>query len=115
MPAHGRFKAPAPNVAVSPCKPHRSLDDEDKVPVRRYAFEGGIVPESVKAPLPAAAVRNNLGEEERGSFGVVVVMPYNNAMQRTGTRQRGRAESATKYSAPPARGDGLRAAADRNR
>ena len=85
------------------------------MPRRRYAIERGSLSEYVEASLIAAAVRNNLGEEERGSFGVVVVMPYNNAMQRTGTRQRGRAESATKYSAPPARGDGLRAAADRNR
>ena len=65
--------------------------------------------------MNAAAVRNNLGEEERASFGVAVVMPYNNAMQRAVKGHTGRAESASQYLALSARSEGWRAAADRNR
>jgi hypothetical protein len=42
-------------------------------------------------------------------------MTPNNAMQRAVIVHAGRAEGATKYSAPSARGEGWRAAADRNR
>ena len=41
MPAHRRFKAPAPTEAVSHFTPHHGAGGEDKVPVRRCPIERG--------------------------------------------------------------------------